>query len=82
MVPTSMHPVKMCMNMHPVKMRMNTHPVKKLGMDRQTRIDKSPCVQHSSIGTARVARANMRWRREQARGKSRSVRGDELTLVS
>ena len=47
----------------------NTHPVKKLGTDRQTRIGKSPYVQHSSIGTARVARENMRWRREHARGK-------------
>ncbi len=51
--------------------RMNTHPVKKLETDRQTRIGKSPCVQRScsSIGTARVARANMRWRRERVRGK-------------
>ena len=49
--------------------RMNTRPVKKLGTDRQTRIGKSPYVQHSSIGTTRVARANMRWRREHAKGK-------------
>ncbi len=63
------HPVKMCMNTHPVKMHINTHPVKKIGTDRQTRIGKSPYVQRSSIGTARVARANMRWRREHARGK-------------
>ena len=48
---------------------MNTHPVKKLGTDRQTRIGNSPYIQRSSIGTARVARANMRWRREHMRGK-------------
>ena len=59
----------MRMNTHPVKMRMNTHPVKILGTNRQTRTGKSPYVQRSSIGTARVAGANMRWRREHARGK-------------
>jgi hypothetical protein len=63
------HPVKMHMNRHPVKMHINTHPVKKIGTDRQTRIGKSPYEYTSSIGTARVARANMRWRREHARGK-------------
>ncbi len=48
---------------------LSTHHVKKLGTDRQTRMPKSPYVQRSSIGTARVARANMRWRREHVRGK-------------
>jgi hypothetical protein len=49
--------------------RLSTHRVKKLGTDRQTRMPKSPYVQRSSIDTARVARANERWRRKHTRGK-------------
>ena len=49
--------------------RMSTHRVKKLGMVRQTKMPESPYVQCSSTGTKRVARANVRWRRDQARGK-------------
>jgi hypothetical protein len=49
--------------------RMSTHCAKK-GVDvRQTKMPESPYVQHSRTGTARVARANERWRREHARGK-------------
>jgi hypothetical protein len=49
--------------------RMSTHRAKK-GVDvRQTKMPESPYVQHSRAGTARVARANERWRREHARGK-------------
>ena len=49
--------------------RMSTHHVKKLGMVRQTKMAESPYVQHSSTGTKRVARANVRWIREHTRGK-------------
>ena len=49
--------------------RMSTHRVKKLGMVRQTKMPESPFVKHSSAGTKRLARANVRWRREHARGK-------------
>ena len=49
--------------------RLSTHCVKKLGMVRQTKMAGSPCVQRISTGTMRVARANVRWRRDQARGK-------------
>jgi len=49
--------------------RMSTHRAKK-GVDvRQTKMAESLYVQHSRAGTARVARANERWRREHARGK-------------
>ncbi len=48
---------------------MSTHCVKKLGMVRQTKMPESPSVQRSSTGTTRVARANVRWRREHARGE-------------
>ena len=36
---------------------------------RQTKMPEFPYVQHSRAGTARVARANERWRKEHARGK-------------
>jgi hypothetical protein len=49
--------------------RLSTHRVKKLGMVIQTKMSESPYVQRSSTGTTRVARANVRWRREQVRGK-------------
>ena len=48
---------------------LSTHRVKKLGMVKQTKMAESPYVQRSSTGTTRVARANVRWRREQERGK-------------
>ena len=50
-------------------MRMSTHRVKRQVGIRQTKMPESPSVQHSSVATARVARANLRWRREHARGK-------------
>ncbi len=61
MVQTSSHCEK--------KVRTSLHRERK-GVDvRQTKMSKSPYVQHSRAGTARVARANERWRREHARGK-------------
>ncbi len=62
-------------------MRMSTHRVKRQVGIRQTKMPESPSVQHSSAATARVARANVRWRREHARD-SRCVSGDKLTLIS
>ena len=49
--------------------RMSMHRVKKLGMVRQTKMPESPYVQRISTGTTRVARANVRGRREHVRGK-------------
>jgi hypothetical protein len=48
---------------------IGTHLLKKPGRVRQTKMPESPYVQRSSTGTTRVARANLRWRREHARGK-------------
>ena len=48
---------------------MSTHRGKKPGMVRQTKTPESPYVQRSSTGTLRVARGNVRWGREHARGK-------------
>ena len=63
MVRMSTHHVK-----KPGMVRMGTHHLKKPGMVRQTKMPESTYVQRSSTGT-RVARANLRWRREHARGK-------------
>ena len=61
MVRTSSHREK--------KVRTSSHRERK-GVDiRQTKMSESPYVQHSRAGTARVARANERWRREHTRGK-------------
>ncbi len=49
--------------------RTSSHRERKGVDERQTKMSKSPYVQHSRTGTARVARANERWRREHARGK-------------
>ena len=49
-----------CMSMHRAKKEVDV---------RQTKMPESPYVQHSRAVTARVARANERWRREHARGK-------------
>ena len=48
---------------------LSTHRVKKLGMVRLIKMAESPYVQRISTGTMRVARANVRWRKEHARGK-------------
>ncbi len=48
---------------------MSMHRVKKPGLVRQTKTPESPRVQRSSTSTLRVARVNMRWRREHKRGK-------------
>ena len=51
------------------KVRTSFHRERK-GVDvKQTKVSESPYVQHSRAVTARVARANERWRREHARGK-------------
>ena len=63
MVHMSMHRVKK----HHKNPGIGTHHLKKPGMVRQ--MPESPYVQRSSTGTMRVARANLRWRREHARGK-------------
>jgi len=56
MVRTSSHREK--------KVRTSSHRERK-GVDvRQTKVSESPYVQHSRAVTARVARANERWRRE------------------
>ncbi len=61
MVRTSSHREK--------KVRTSSHRERK-GVDvRQTKVSESPYVQHSRAVTARVARANERWRREHTRGK-------------
>ncbi len=49
---------------------IGTHHLKKPGMVRQMpESPDSPYVQRSSTGTTRVARTNLRWRREHVRGK-------------
>ncbi len=63
MVRMSTHRVKK----HHKNPGIGTHHLKKPGMVRQ--MPESPYVQRSSTGTRRVARANLRWRREHARGK-------------
>jgi hypothetical protein len=63
MVRMSMHRVKK----HHKNPGIGTHHLKKPGIVRQ--MPESPYVQRSSTGTMRVARANLRWRREHARGK-------------
>ena len=62
MVRTSSH----CVKNPGIGVRTSTHH-KKPGMVRQ--MPESPYVQRSSTSTTRVARANLRWRREHARGK-------------
>ena len=56
------------MSTHRKNPGIGTHHLKKPGMVRQTKMPESTYVQRSSTGT-RVARANLRWRREHARGK-------------
>ena len=74
MVRMSSHLVKnpgkgVCMSSHRKNpgIGIGTHHLKKPGMVRQ--MPESSYVQRSSTGTTRVARANLRWRREHARGK-------------
>ena len=62
MVRTSSH----CVKNPGIGVRTSTH-YKKPGMVRQ--MPESPYVQRSSTSTTRVARANLRWRREYVRGK-------------
>ena len=62
MVRTSLH----CVKNPGIGVRTSTHH-KKPGMVRQ--MPESPYVQHNSTSTTRVARANLRWRREHVRGK-------------
>ena len=50
-------------------LHMSMHRAKKEVHVRQTKMPESLYVQHSRAGTAREARANERWRRENARGK-------------
>jgi hypothetical protein len=58
------------MSTHRKNPGIGTHHLKKPGMVRQMpESPESPYVQRSSTGTTRVARTNLRWRREHARGK-------------
>jgi hypothetical protein len=58
------------MSTHRKNPGIGTHHLKKPGMVRQMpESPESPYVQQSSTGTTRVARMNLRWRREHARGK-------------
>ena len=62
MVHTSSH----CVKNQGIGVRTSMHH-KKPGMVRQ--MPESPYVERSSTSTTRAARANLRWRREHARGK-------------